>query len=210
VRACLELIAHVVYETPGAFTLTVGRLGSRALGIAWGFLFRHLLLWVQLFRYGRVRIAEVPGEVKVPEDASSACEPVSRLLQIGEVAERVGVSLRAVRYYEEQGLIVPETRTAGGFRLYCDDQIERLSLIKQMKPLGFTIDETRALLQARDVLHDPASGLAERGPATAKLREFAAIASNRCEELSLALDRASELARRLRREARSGGLSERI
>jgi MerR-like DNA binding protein len=144
VRACLELIAHVVYETPGAFTLTVGRLGSRALGIAWGFLFRHLLLWVQLFRYGRVRIAEVPGEVKVPEDASSACEPVSRLLQIGEVAERVGVSLRAVRYYEEQGLIVPETRTAGGFRLYCDDQIERLSLIKQMKPLGFTIDRVRA------------------------------------------------------------------
>lgn len=120
---------------------------------------------------------------------------------------RVGVSLRAVRYYEEQGLLVPETRSAGGFRLYSDDQIERLSLIKQMKPLGFTIDETRALLHARDVLHDPGSDLAERELATAKVRAFAAIASNRCEELSLALDRASELARRLQREARGGGVS---
>jgi hypothetical protein len=47
--------------------------------------------------------------------------------------------------------------------------------------------------------------VAERELANAKLREFAAIASNRCDELSLALDRASELARRLRREGRSGG-----
>ena len=37
-----------------------------------------------------------------------------RLHQIGEVAERVGLSLRTVHYYEEQGLLVPETRTEGG------------------------------------------------------------------------------------------------
>ena len=151
------------------------------------------------------------SEVKVPEAVSSVREPSgfraeptgSRLHRIGEVAELVGFSLRAVRYYEEQGLLVPESRTAGGFRLYSDDQIERLSLIKEIKPLGFTIDETRALLEARDVLHDPGTDAPERELATGKLREFAAIASNRCEELSVALDRASELARRLRREARS-------
>ena len=147
----------------------------------------------------------MPIEVKVPDAVSPVRDAGGRLHQIGEVAERVGVSLRAVRYYEEQDLLVPQSRTAGGFRLYSDDQIDRLALIKQMKPLGFTIDETRALLQARDVLHDPSSGLAERGLATAKVREFAAIASNRCEELSVTLDRASELARRLQREARSGG-----
>jgi len=151
----------------------------------------------------------VTSEVKLSEAGSFVCEPSvptsSKLHRIGEVAERVGVSLRAVRYYEEQGLLVPQTRTAGGFRLYSDDQIERLSLIKQMKPLGFTIDETGALLQARDVLRDPGSDVASRELANAKLREFAAIASDRCAELSLALDRASELARRLRREARAGG-----
>ena len=155
----------------------------------------------------------MPSEVKVQQAVSSVCEPSgipaepagSRLHRIGEVAEEVGVSLRAVRYYEEQGLLVPETRTAGGFRLYSDDQIERLSLIKQMKPLGFTIDETRALLQARDVLRDPCTDPSGRELATGKLREFAAVAASRCEELSVALDQASELARRLRREARSGG-----
>ena len=161
-------------------------------------------------------VPEVTGEVKAAKAASSVCEPAGfgphdlgnapgrRLHHIGQVAERVGISLRTVRYYEEQGLLVPEARTTGGFRLYSDDQIERLSLIKQMKQLGFTIDETRALLRARDVMHDPGSNPAERELATTRLREFAAVASNRCEELSLALDRASELARRLRHEARAG------
>lgn len=50
--------------------------------------------------------------------------------------------------------------------------------------------------------------VAERELANARLREFAAIASNRCDELPLALDRASELARRLRREARSGAAAQ--
>ncbi|MDP9021544.1 MAG: MerR family DNA-binding transcriptional regulator, partial [Actinomycetota bacterium] len=49
--------------------------------------------------------------------------------QIGEVADRVGLSLRTVRYYEEVGLIEPSDRTAGGFRLYTDDDISRLELI---------------------------------------------------------------------------------
>jgi DNA-binding transcriptional MerR regulator len=133
--------------------------------------------------------------------ATTGDRPVA-LRQIGEVAERVGVSLRTVRYYEEQGLLAPKTRTAGGFRLYSDDQIERLELIKQMKPLGFTVEETRALLQARDVLHDPGAADAEREAAIARLREFAAAAARRCEELSIALERAGGLARRLRHEAR--------
>ena len=63
--------------------------------------------------------------------------------QIGEVAERVGLSLRTVRYYEEKGLISPERRTDGGFRLYTDENIARLLLIMQMKPLGFSLDEMR-------------------------------------------------------------------
>src|ERR1700754_997505 len=73
-----------------------------------------------------------------------------RLLQIGEVAERVGLSLRTVRYYEEQGLVEPESRSPGGFRLYSEYQVDRLELIKQMKPLGFTVHEMCELLEARD------------------------------------------------------------
>jgi DNA-binding transcriptional MerR regulator len=124
------------------------------------------------------------------------------LHQIGEVAEQVGLSLRTVRYYEEQGLLVPATRTDGGFRLYGDEQIERLALIKQMKPLGFSVQEMRQLLCARDTLRDSQAGLGERDAASQRLHDFAAAAARRCEELTAQLALAKEFARRLRREDR--------
>lgn len=73
-------------------------------------------------------------------------------LRIGEVAQRADLSLRTVRYYEEQGLVVPAKRTQGGFRLYTDEQVARLLLIKQMKPLDFSVEQMRELLEARDAL----------------------------------------------------------
>ncbi|MCL9758254.1 MerR family transcriptional regulator [Frankia sp. AiPa1] len=87
--------------------------------------------------------------------------------QIGDVAERVGLSLRTVRYYEEAGLLTLVGRTVGGFRLYDSDAIERLLLIRKMKPLGFSLEEMRALLVLRDELAAP--GLATE--ARAQLRE---------------------------------------
>jgi DNA-binding transcriptional MerR regulator len=72
--------------------------------------------------------------------------------QIGEVAERVGLSLRTIRYYEEVGLVTPSGRTQGGFRLYTDDDVERLRLIKQMKPLEFSLEDMRSLLTLLDEL----------------------------------------------------------
>jgi DNA-binding transcriptional MerR regulator len=145
-------------------------------------------------------VRDVKGSGRDSSDSPRA-ESTPGLQQIGQVAERVGVSLRTVRYYEEQGLLSPETRTGGGFRLYSDDQIERLELIKEMKPLGFSVEEMRTLLKARDALRDPRSGCEERQAATERLRGFAEAASRRCEELSAQVERASDLARRLRREA---------
>ncbi len=57
----------------------------------------------------------------------------------GEVAEPIGLSLRTTRYYEEMELVSPEKRTEGGFRLYSENELERLHLIKRTKPLGVTI-----------------------------------------------------------------------
>ena len=86
------------------------------------------------------------------------------LLQIGDVAERTGLSLRSVRHYEEVGLLPPAERSPGGFRLYTDAAVDRLLLVKQMKPLEFTLDEMRALLDAQDEL--------AAGPAPARRREL--------------------------------------
>ncbi len=74
------------------------------------------------------------------------------LLQIGDVAERTGLSLRTVRHYEEVGLLPPAERSPGGFRLYHDAAVQRLLVVKQMKPLEFTLEEMRELLEALDEL----------------------------------------------------------
>ncbi len=68
------------------------------------------------------------------------------LLQIGQVADRTGLSLRTIRFYEENGLVRPTSRTGGGFRLYSEDDVARLEVIKRMKPLGFSIEEMHELL----------------------------------------------------------------
>lgn len=124
-------------------------------------------------------------------------------LHIGDVAERVGLSLRTVRYYEEQGLIEPAGRTAGGFRLYTDAQVERLLLIKQMKPLGYTVPQMCDLLVAQDRLTD--ADPERRRAAEAQVAAFAADAAERCDGLREQLRKAEEFARRLEAGPGAGG-----
>ena len=77
------------------------------------------------------------------------------LLQIGEAALSVGLSLRTVRYWEEMGLVTPATRSGGGFRLYSDADLHRLFVVKAMKPLGLTLEEMRELLELIDAAAAP-------------------------------------------------------
>jgi DNA-binding transcriptional MerR regulator len=127
-------------------------------------------------------------------------ETTRTMLQIGQVADRVGLSLRSVRFYEESGLLTPEARSGGGFRLYTEEQVDRLLLIKRMKPLGFSVEQMRELLSSYDRLHDESADRAGRAAARKEVQEFAALAEQRCEELRTQLDRAEEFAERLRRE----------
>ena len=73
-------------------------------------------------------------------------------MQIGEVAERTKLSLRTIRHYEEVGLVPPSARSKGGFRLYSEADVQRLLLIRKMKPLGFTLEEMADLLSLLDDL----------------------------------------------------------
>lgn len=99
--------------------------------------------------------------------------------QIGDVAERVGLSLRTVRYYEEAGLLMPVGRTVGGFRLYDDDAVDRLFLIKKMKPLGFTLEEMRSLLVLRDELEEAGLPAERRAELQARLATWVALAEEK-------------------------------
>ncbi|MBW3665099.1 MAG: MerR family transcriptional regulator [Actinobacteria bacterium] len=116
------------------------------------------------------------------------------IFQIGDVAERVGLSLRTMRYYEEVGLVPPSDRSPGGFRLYTESDIAQLELIKQLKPLGFSLDQMRELLDLRRRLQAD-DGISKR--ALAQLRRYAEDARERCHELRAQLRAAEQLANQL-------------
>jgi len=120
------------------------------------------------------------------------------LHQIGAVAKAVGLSLRTIRYYGEMEVAPPSGRTSGGFRLYTDEDIERLRLVKQMKPLDFTLEEMRDLLETLDGVAD---GGADADEVHERLAMYAAAADARCKQLRDQLAAAEGIAARLRREA---------
>ena len=76
-------------------------------------------------------------------------------LQIGEVAERTGVTQRTLRFYEENGLLRPPTRMDGGFRLYSEDDVSRVEHIRQLQNLlGVTLAEIKEMVDAEEVLRE--------------------------------------------------------
>jgi MerR family transcriptional regulator, redox-sensitive transcriptional activator SoxR len=66
-------------------------------------------------------------------------------LSIGEVAERTGVSVSALRFYEAEGMVTP-TRSPGGQRRYPRDVLRRVAFIRVAQRVGLTLDEIREAL----------------------------------------------------------------
>jgi len=113
-------------------------------------------------------------------------------MQIGVVAERTDLSIRTLRWYEEVGLVVPSCRTAGGFRLYTEGDVERLRTIRRMKPLGFTLEEMKRLLSSLDLLADDSADPASRQAAADFVSECHDRAEQSCRTLRQQLDYAEE------------------
>lgn len=76
------------------------------------------------------------------------------LSRVGEVAEQLGVSPRTIKYYEEIGLVQPEARSSGGFRLYGEEEVRRLERILRMKGIGYSLAAIRELLAVRDAAQE--------------------------------------------------------
>lgn len=71
------------------------------------------------------------------------------MFTIGKVAALADISTDALRYYEQEGLIHPASKSEGGYRLYGDDALRRIRFIKQAQQCGFTLAEIRELLVLR-------------------------------------------------------------
>lgn len=72
------------------------------------------------------------------------------MFQVGEVARRLGVNPQTLYFYERIGLIPSPERTAAGYRLYDESDLERLSFVVQAKALGLTLNEIKELLILQD------------------------------------------------------------
>ncbi|MFJ6614459.1 MerR family transcriptional regulator [Streptomyces sp. NPDC091289] len=95
---------------------------------------------------------------------------MSQGLRSGQVAEAAGVNVQTLRYYERRGLLAEPQRTNGGHRVYDQDAVTTLRVIKAAQRLGFTLEEVAELLETGRHRHGrPAAGLRER--AATKLAE---------------------------------------
>jgi DNA-binding transcriptional MerR regulator len=72
-----------------------------------------------------------------------------RLMRIGDLAKRAGTTMRTIRYYEERGLIEPSGRTQGGFRLYEEEELRKLHLIRSLQVLDIPLAKVKAFLDER-------------------------------------------------------------
>jgi MerR family transcriptional regulator, copper efflux regulator len=86
-------------------------------------------------------------------------------LTIGEVAQRAGIGLETVRFYERQGLIEEPPRTESGYRQYPDSVVSRIRFIRRGKELGFTLKEIADLLTLRVEPHTTCADVKQRAEA---------------------------------------------
>ena len=82
-------------------------------------------------------------------------DTASDRLAIGSLSKRTGCNVETIRYYERVGLLLAPARSPGGYRLYGDRHLKRLTFIRRARSLGFSIDEVRTLLKLADERRRP-------------------------------------------------------
>ncbi len=133
---------------------------------------------------------------RVPLDAGGQ-------MQIGLVAARTELSITTVRHYDEVGLVTPSARSTGGFRLYTESDVERLLVIRRMKPLGFTLAEMKDLLDSLDVLVSDSAAQKRRVAAARLLQQCRSKTEQSAAKLRKQLAYAEELSELLAARANS-------
>jgi DNA-binding transcriptional MerR regulator len=123
-------------------------------------------------------------------------------MQIGELAHRSALTVDAIRFYEKRGLLPKPVRSKGQFRLYTDDDAERLRFIQQVQGLGFSLTEVRELVDLRTRKIDACESVrlllkGKLSDVRAKVRELEALES----ELIADLQKCNQELKRRRRHA---------
>ena len=109
---------------------------------------------------------------------------------IGDLATQAGLSAKAIRFYEQAGLLPQPPRTAGGYRDYPPGAVDRLAFIRHAQAAGFTLADIRSVLTIRD------SGQAPCQHVSVLIDEHLARVERRIAELTRARDALRDLQRR--------------
>ena len=83
-------------------------------------------------------------------------------MTVGEVAKKMGVTVRTLQYYHREGLFEPSAKSQGGRRLYTDKDLIKLHQILSLKSLGFSLEDIRERLTSLDTPEDVANALTEQ------------------------------------------------
>ena len=82
-----------------------------------------------------------------------------KLLKVGDLAKAVHKTVRAIHLYEELGLLVPVSRSAGGYRLYAEDAIVRVNWIVRLQDIGLSLTEIQGLLREWEQAPNGSTGM---------------------------------------------------
>lgn len=145
------------------------------------------------------------------ENEGTACEAGSAPARyhIGEFANRVQLSHRTIRHYDDLGIVKPSGRTAGNFRVYTDADVRRFLLIKPFKPLGIGLDEVKALVDALDVMESATASGSDIERARDTVRGTIERIAERRAEVEEAINASSSTVRELRAVVATNGTTER-
>ncbi len=97
--------------------------------------------------YNLTDIKKIIKKIGLPsvQDGRVAQTKADHYLTVGNLAERVGVSSRTIKYWEDKGIIEPDTRSEGGFRLYSDVYVYICKLIKDLQLFGYTLEKIKSI-----------------------------------------------------------------
>jgi DNA-binding transcriptional MerR regulator len=97
--------------------------------------------------YGTEELLKIVKKVGLPRDerGRKRTPGKDRFLTVGNLAERSGVSPRTIKHWEDKGIIEPDMRSEGGFRLYSESYVFLCQLIRDLQLFGYTLEEVKAV-----------------------------------------------------------------
>jgi DNA-binding transcriptional MerR regulator len=92
-------------------------------------------------------VQRIIRKIGLPKLGTVLKEPahLNEFLTVGDLAERVGVSPRAIKHWEDKGIIEPDMRSEGGFRLYSEKYIYLCQLIRDLQLFGYSLEEIKKI-----------------------------------------------------------------